>query len=316
MKTTTGFIHIPEGRLFWRYDAQSIASTPGKPFLLFLHAAVADHTLWDEQVAFFVERGWDCLRYDRLGYGQSTLSDEYLSSVERSPVEHYKHPDRLISELQLTEREHVFVGLSMGAYTALDSALASPARVAGVVLCSGGASGFEEPPPTDVGKGLFQRYEALVEEASREAKDEKALSKAADIQVRIWGDGLQALDRRLQDSSVRMRLFDWCKDIAAREAKKVGGFAIPSRDLLPPAAERMKSSVARLKLKVGFGKYDEEGTIGAMKYVHDKVNGKYAEGVMEFDAAHMCNLEAPVEFNEWVHAFLVENVALIDNVFT
>ena len=312
MRTTTGFIDIPEGRLFWRYDTQSMTSIPGKPLLLFLHAAVADHTLWDAQVTYFAERGWDCLRYDRLGYGQSTLSDEYLGSVDRSPIEHYTHPDKLISELQLSERKYILIGLSMGAFTALDYALDSPARVVGVVLCSGAVSGLEEPPPTDLGKELFQSYDAFVEEASQENDAETSLSKAADTQVRIWGDGLQGPTGRLRASGVRARLTDWCKDIAAREAKKVGGFAIPSRDLDPSAVERMKPMTPGLEVRVGFGTFDDEGSIKAMKYVHEKINGRHkvdhAE-MMEFDAAHMCNLEAPMKFNRWVHAFLDSVVA-------
>ena len=308
MQTATGFISIPEGKLFWRYDTHSITPTPMNPFVLFLHAAVADHTLWDEQVAYLVERGWDCLRYDRLGYGQSTLSDEYLQSAERPPIAHYEHPGIVISDLQLSRRKCVLVGLSMGAYTALDFALDSPSQVAGVLLCSGGVSGFAEPPMPELDRGLFQKYDAFLEEASQEKIPEDSLSKAAETQVRIWGDGLQASEGRLREPGARIKLFDWCRDIAAKEANKTGGFAIPSRDPRPPAAERLKTDLRReLIIRTAFGRYDEKGTIEGMKYVHDEVNVKIGDKnaeLTEFDAAHMCNMEEVDKFNRWVQAFL------------
>ena len=69
-KTKMGFTDMSEGRLFWRFDGPNAPTSHEKgstqpipkdeaqkskprPILLFVHAAVADHTLWDEQVRYF-----------------------------------------------------------------------------------------------------------------------------------------------------------------------------------------------------------------------------------------------------------------------
>ena len=311
MFSTTGFVDVPEGSLFWKYD------TPNHPdleqsFLLFLHAAVADHNLWDKQFSYLALRGYQCLSYDRLGYGDSTLSQSYLNRNNRPSIEHYKHPEKLITaleeQLQLRNRKCVVIGLSMGACTALDFALAYPSKIEAVMLCSGAVSGFEEPEQQQLDKELFESYAASIESASKGIDTEVNLTKAAKVQVRIWGDGLQAESNRLQNVGVRDKLFTWCKEIAAKEVKKIGGFAIPYSDLSDPsAADRIRDMLFTLKVRVAIGKYDETGTIEAMKYVHNEVNVKKnvkdAE-LMEFDAAHMCNMECSDEFNQWVLDFL------------
>ena len=61
-------IEIEGGELYWRFDRPVMAWSYGpesaRPTLLFIHAGVSDHSLWDEQVTFCTINGWGCLRYD------------------------------------------------------------------------------------------------------------------------------------------------------------------------------------------------------------------------------------------------------------
>ena len=232
----------------------------------------------------------------------------------------------MLADLHLGSRKLVLLGLSMGALTALDYVLDSPShscpRVSGVLLCSGGVSGFEEPTMSESDQRLFEQYDALIERSRRGGSDVRdrergdALSRAAEVQVRIWGDGLQSLEGegRLQSQKphVRAQMLSWCRDIAERESRKIGGFAVPMKELRPSAVERFRSRDGGLRkgmrIRTAFGKYDDRGTIEAMRWVNEVVNDGDAETMMmEFEnAAHMCNLEDVEGFNRWVEGFLDE----------
>ena len=80
------FLETTDGtRLFFR-DWGS-----GAP-LVFLHAWALDADMWNYQTAYFAERGWRCLSYDRRGHGRSeqpydgydadTLADDLAAVIE------------------------------------------------------------------------------------------------------------------------------------------------------------------------------------------------------------------------------------------
>lgn len=81
----TELLEIPEGKVFWRFDSPTYgegeASTEAesgardRPTLLFIHAGVSNHTLWDETIDFLTVKGWGCVRI--LGIILSRLSNPY-----------------------------------------------------------------------------------------------------------------------------------------------------------------------------------------------------------------------------------------------
>ena len=185
------------------------------------------------------------------------------------------------------------IGLSRGASTALDFAVAYPQAVCGLVVCNGGVGGLTEPEPLAVEAELERTYEAAI------AKGDA--TKAAELSVRYWGEGFNRDDSssgKTFDPTIRQRLHDWCIDIEKRTIEGTGGAAIEYDELTEPStpAEVLAKGEVRVKTAVAVGRYDEQATRKAMEYVHEKAKGR----VKYFDAAHLVNMEGGDEFNEWL----------------
>ncbi|MEU9302965.1 alpha/beta fold hydrolase [Streptomyces sp. NPDC048269] len=96
-----------------------------------------DLNMWDEQFSWLAELGYRVIRYDARMHGRS-------STVVRD----YAHHDDLHALLtHLDVPCATLVGLSLGARTAVDTALAHPESVSALVLASPGVSGrpFNDP---------------------------------------------------------------------------------------------------------------------------------------------------------------------------
>ena len=298
-----GHLQLPEGSIYWVADDSNHAASPPtiRPKLLFIHAGVADHTLWDEQAQFFTSKEWDVGRYDLFGYGKSKPSDEFLRQTPRQPIRHYEHVAKVVRRLQAPPdqgdidynlRKVIVVGLSRGGCIAIDFVLAYPDLVAGLVVVAGGITGFGEPNTT-AEDTLFAQESTLLA-----AKDIQGL---VDLNVRIWGDGPLQQPGRI-DGMMRDKLVKWCTHIAARECDSSGGSAIEDEGIQPAAVDRL----AEITVPIGIasGKLDETSTIAAMRYVSEHAN---RATLHEFDTAHMVNLEKPMEFNHWLEAWLEKN---------
>lgn len=103
--------------------------------IIFLHEFAADYTNWEPQMRYF-SRSHRCITYSARGYTPSDVPD--------GEVYTYKHfyTDALavLDHLKI-ERAH-FVGLSMGAYSALQIGLDAPQRALSMTL-AGVGSGSE-----------------------------------------------------------------------------------------------------------------------------------------------------------------------------
>ena len=135
----------------------------GVPAVL-LHPGWGDSGIWDEAAARLEQRQVRVIRYDSLGYGESS-----------APTVRYT----ALSELQavldrLGVARAVLAGHSGGGGTALSLALAQPERVAALVLLAPGVSGY--PWPTD------DPFMAEISAAAR-SKDVEA---AVAIGLRTW----------------------------------------------------------------------------------------------------------------------------------
>ncbi|MCJ1399853.1 hypothetical protein MMC11_003056 [Xylographa trunciseda] len=294
-----GYFEVEGGELFWElWTAPSLASQASpRPTLLFVHAGVTDRTLWDYQVACFSSKGWDVLRYDRLGYGKSRVQQAYLDQRPRSKLKHFQHAAEIVQHAQTLRFAHsgrkhekvVAVGLSMGAATCIDFAIAFPDLVCGLAVIAGGLSGSDYPN-TPEEEELFSREASLME-----SQDVEGL---ANLTVHLWGDGPLQPEGRLRKEA-RQQLYTWCKDIAVREVNGTGGSALEDQDLDPPAAGRL--SEIKIPVAVAVGTLDESSTISAMRYVSDHTENSTLK---EFEAGHMVNLEHPDDFNAWLEEWL------------
>ncbi|KAK9320388.1 putative alpha/beta hydrolase [Lipomyces orientalis] len=298
-RTSSGFVQIPEGKLFWVLDEPLPRSEASRPLLLFIHAGVTDCTLWDDQASYFTARGWTVLRYDLFGWGRSTPNESFLSQPRESrpKVKPLEHPFQILEAVRnemsgagiVGDTKVVVIGISFGGMLAIDFTLANPHVVVGLVAVAAGLSGDDSTNTEDEDK-LFERCGKL--EAARDVEG------LALLNVRIWGDGPLMEEGRLA-ADIRRKMLTWTKDIAVRECYLTGGNSIACESLKPPAAGRLGE--INVPVAVAIGTLDETATVAGMRRLCRNVSGAVAK---EFCTAHMVNLEAADEFNSWLEAWL------------
>ena len=104
--------------------------------IVWLHEFAADYRTWEPQVRRF-SRDYRCITYNARGYPPSAVPESDAAyDWEQQRDDLFGLMDGLG-----VERAHL-VGLSMGAYTALQAALAHTARVRSVVFSSGGSGAY------------------------------------------------------------------------------------------------------------------------------------------------------------------------------
>jgi pimeloyl-ACP methyl ester carboxylesterase len=108
---------------------------PGADAVLLLHAGVADRRVWDEVVDPLAAASHDVIRYDMRGYGRSAPATEPHSLVADALA---------VLDAAGVEAAH-FVGLSQGAATSVDTALAWPGRIRSLTLVAPGLTGYDWP---------------------------------------------------------------------------------------------------------------------------------------------------------------------------
>jgi pimeloyl-ACP methyl ester carboxylesterase len=132
--------------------------------ILWAHEFAADFRTWEAQVRYFA-RQYRCVTYNARGYPPSDVP-------EADADYHYEKQVRdlisIMDALQI-ERAHI-VGLSMGAYTGLQTALRHPHRVSALVFASGG---------TGAKPGEQAEYEASVDQGAARMLQE-GMGEAAD----------------------------------------------------------------------------------------------------------------------------------------
>jgi len=111
------------------------AGTPGNDAVLLLHAGVADRRVWNDVIHPLAAAGHHVIRYDMRGYGRSAPATAPHSLVADA---------LLVLDAAGVDAAH-FVGLSQGAATSVDTALAHPGRVRSLTLVAPGLTGYEWP---------------------------------------------------------------------------------------------------------------------------------------------------------------------------
>lgn len=104
--------------------------------ILFVHEFGADYASWEPQMRFFA-RSHRCITYSARGYTPSHIP----GSAEQYGYEHFRDDVIAMLDHLKIDAAHL-VGLSMGAYSALQAGMKSPSRVLSLTL-AGVGSGFE-----------------------------------------------------------------------------------------------------------------------------------------------------------------------------
>jgi 3-oxoadipate enol-lactonase len=121
---------VDQGRIYAEHTGKV-----GADAVLLLHAGVADRRVWDGVIQPLAAAGYHVIRYDMRGYGRSPEATEPHSLVADA---------LLVLDTVGVDSAH-FVGLSQGAATSVDTALAHPDRVRSLTLVAPGLSGYEWP---------------------------------------------------------------------------------------------------------------------------------------------------------------------------
>lgn len=246
------------------YESAGHASAPA---LVLLHSGIATMRMWEPQVPALTE-GHLVVRLDARGFGATRHDGAPFSDRDdvRSVLDH------------LGIERATIIGAGRGGTTALDLALESPDRVAGVVTVGSGPSGFPELPLSDE---EHRRIDEL--DAAFAASDWHRLTR---LETALWAAGSNRLEDDLDPEFVAL-----VHEIAAANVVHAAG-AVSPEPLEPPAYGRLGD--IRMPALVLVGEYDLGPTRAHSEHLLDALPD--ATGFGFEDAAHLPNLERPAEF--------------------
>jgi 3-oxoadipate enol-lactonase len=268
----SGYVPVPGGELYF----EQIGAGPA---ISFVHAGIADLTMWEPQVSEFA-RDHTVICFDCRGFGRSRTEAVEFSAVD----------DILAVLDHLAVGRTVLVGCSRGGQQSLDLTLERPDRVAALVWVCGGVSGSQHEPPAEQ-TAIFDRIEALYE-----ARDWDAL---VDLETHVWVDGPMQPDGRAPEV-VRERVRRMIYAIETRDEPEA-----KLRPISRPAADRLDEIACPMLVVVGA--LDTSGARASADLLTQRVAG--VERVDFPDAAHVPSLEHPERFNIALRDFLARHEA-------
>jgi pimeloyl-ACP methyl ester carboxylesterase len=237
-----------------------------------MHAGLTDARMWDPQWAP-LSRTFHAIRYDARGFGSSA-----------DPSRPYTlHGDGMNVLDALGIESAAVVGCSMGAYAALDMAIALPHRVSALVIVSGTPSGWAHTAD------ILAQWEAV-----DTAYEQSGIDAANELEMKMWLDGPSrppdAVDREVRRSvaSVNRVLLE-----------RQSAFVIEPGDLEPAAVDRLGE--VEVPVLVITGELDQPSVLAGSFAI---ARGTGADHVEIAGAAHFPNLERPAEFNQALVDFL------------
>lgn len=127
-RATEGFIEVPDGRVWY----QSVGE--GEPLLL-LHGGPGATSTYLEALMALADEGFQVVRYDQLGSGQS----DRPADTSLWTVDHFVQEVDVVRAALGFEKMHL-LGQSWGSFLALEYALRFPQHLATVTLYSGAAA--------------------------------------------------------------------------------------------------------------------------------------------------------------------------------
>ncbi len=243
------------------------------PALVFIHAGVADHRMWDPQVEAFSFR-FKVVRYDLRGFGKSTM-----------PEESFALRDDLLAVLQhLRISQAALVGCSMGGATAIDFALEHPEMVTALVPVGAGVSGWDDWSPQSMG----------MMKSMLEAVQKGDVDAAFKLSAPYWIDG-PGRDPSRVDPKYRERAFQLYKENFSLEF-----FKRSENRLTPSAIARLKE--IKCPTMVVIGDSDAQDLRKVAQHLAREIPGASMTTIE--NAAHLPSLEHPTQFNQLLNTFL------------
>ncbi|MFB7468259.1 alpha/beta fold hydrolase [Streptomyces sp. NPDC056224] len=273
---TTGAVPVEAGELFYESAGE------GPPVVL-LHGGMLDLNMWDEQFSLLAGQGYRVIRYDARGHGRSsTVAGDYAN-----------HDDLHALLTHLDVPCAALVGLSLGARTAIDTAIAHPESVSALVLASPGVSG----------RPFSDRYVAhhTAQQMAAMGDPDGGAQRFVEHFLRMWVDGPyrepSEVGRTLRErmrASASANVVRHARGLGAGTPREVG------------AADRLAS--IRVPTLVLDGELDSSDISSNAQAIARAVPG--ARHQRFSSAAHMVNVESTALFNRAVRSFLVSTTNL------
>jgi 3-oxoadipate enol-lactonase len=241
-------------------------SGAGEPVVL-IHAFSVDRRMWAPQIAS-LEKRFRVVRFDQRGHGKS--------DAPSAPYAQHEDLRSVLDALRIDKA--TLIGLSAGATTATDFAIAYPNRVVRVVLASPGLSGYVPPAPLTWTQPVFQA----------------AGTGDAEGAARLWADTpIMALRSDLSAAAT-------VKDLIMSNTRLWTYRTNPVQQLTPPAIKRL--SEVKCPALVILGEQDLPHIKEAAALLVNGIAG--ARLVTIPRAGHMVNLDARDAFSQAVESFL------------
>jgi 3-oxoadipate enol-lactonase len=266
-------LDVPGASLY--YEAHGHASQPA---LLLIHAGIANLRMWDPQIPALTREHY-VIRFDTRGFGQTSTED----------VEFSNRADALAVLAHLGVARATVIGCSRGGTIAIDLAVESPARVAGLVTIGSGPSGFPDTELTELEDARFDEIDQAFA-----AKDWHRLAR---LEAAIWDFGPLRREEDLDPEFVSTAYALNRANVIHAEENPV---SIP---LEPPAYDRVVDIEVPCLITVG--EYDMSEVLAAYEYLLAALPD--ASGCVFRDTAHLPNVERPADVERVLLGWLNEN---------
>lgn len=247
--------------------------------IVWLHEFAADCRTWEDQVRRF-GRDYRCIAYNARGYPPSDVpaaAAAYRYDVLRDDL------GRVMDALGIASAH--LVGLSMGAYTALQFALAHPDRVRSLVFSSGGSGALP---------------------ATRDAFREETLAGAD----RILGDGMAAGAAGLALGATRVQLLNkdprgWerFRGYMAEHSEAGSALTLRNYQAVRPSLYDYEEALRALDVPVLLAVGDEDDPVIETNLFLKRTLPRAGLWVHP-RTGHGINLEEPDEYNRRIAEFL------------
>jgi len=240
--------------------------------LIFIHAGGLDSRMWDPQFYEFAKK-FRVIRYDARLHGKSN-----------SEVVAFSHADDLAILMDsLHIKQAVVLGLSMGGYIAIDFALKYPEKVIAMIPVSPGLTGYDFKDPQVV-------------EDNKKMNAARTLEETVEYMLRPWFDGPNRTPN-MADPALRAKVGEMYLDFLLNYKR-----GLTENRSEPPAIERL-SEIRKPVLTI-VGDLDQPGILEIAGMIEKQMTD--AKMIVIKGAAHMVNLEKPMEFELVVTEFLTK----------
>lgn len=264
---------VPGASLYYETDGHV-----SKPALLLLHAGIANLRMWDPQIDALAAEHY-VIRFDTRGFGQtSTDNVEFSNRADaRAVLDH------------LGVARATVIGCSRGGTIAIDLAVESPDRVAGLVVIGSGPSGFPDTELTELEDARFDEIDAAFA-----AQDWHRLAR---LEAAIWDFGPLRRESDLDPEFVKTAYALNRVNVIHAEESPV------SLPLEPPAFDRVVD--IDVPALVTVGEFDMSEVLAAYEYLVTALPN--ASGCVFRDTAHLPNVERPADVQRVLLDWLTEN---------